>query len=163
MHKGGRIYGTGPACRELLITDAAYIAGLIDGEGCIGISYRRRTNRAARFQPCVAINITDRDVLRWMAEITGLGAVLGPFIPGARRAETYRWSIFSWSAASLLIQICPFLKIKRANAELLIAVDADLRLGGVRDADWVQTIKQSFHELNAKGPRGLSPVPVSIH
>src|ERR1700677_1482106 len=93
----GRKYGTGRACNPLSNTDAAYIAGLIDGEGTVGVTWRKPTSisRHGRFGFHVAGNMTAEVVLDWVAEATGIGSKIGPFDTEGNRAKSFRWAATS--------------------------------------------------------------------
>lgn len=151
--RGGAPYGTGRKSKALTIAEAAYIAGLIDGEGWIGLMSRRATDRPARFIPAMAININSGEVLEWLVEVTGLGNVLRVKSHKSNHEHSYRWMITSSSAASLLRQIRPYLIIKQHSADVVIKLDAELVKNPARahDLDWILKVKYVLHEANAKG------------
>ena len=63
-------------------TDAAYIAGIIDGEGHIEC-VRRKEKRKGKtgdyisnsMRICIRVQMTDKSVLLWMREVIGMGTV----------------------------------------------------------------------------------------
>ena len=56
------------------IADAAYIAGLFDGEG--SVDFKRRKEKRGNVQNILMrIEITDEAVLRWVHETLGVGTV----------------------------------------------------------------------------------------
>ena len=64
-------------------TDAAYIAGIIDGEGhieCVRRKEKRQGKRGEYFSNsmriCIRVQMTDKSVLLWMREVIGMG----PFV-----------------------------------------------------------------------------------
>jgi hypothetical protein len=58
--------------RTLTIDEAAYLAGLIDGEGTITLS-RRHANEMR--QLVVSISSTEPELLDWAANATGVGKI----------------------------------------------------------------------------------------
>lgn len=99
-------------------TEAAYIAGFIDGDGHIGIVRRtaRRGHKEYPYvRPIVQIGQGKRLVLDWIASVVGEGAV---GIHGQREffnlrfhAGTLRW---------LLPQLLPYLIVKKRQAEIVL-------------------------------------------
>ena len=60
--------------------DAAYIAGLFDGEGCVSYKqYMRKRSHNKKAYPTWQIRLemamTDRSILVWLNEILGVGTV----------------------------------------------------------------------------------------
>ena len=47
-------------------TDIAYLAGLIDGEGCFSINYYKNTDK---YVPYISISMTNEDVLKHISKI----------------------------------------------------------------------------------------------
>lgn len=73
--------------RELSSEETAWLAGIIEGEGCL----------VNRKDQCVVINVTmtDEDVVRRIHLLTGAGNVTGPYGPygGAGKwSESYQWN-----------------------------------------------------------------------
>lgn len=150
-------YGSGRQCVALTREEAAYIAGFLDGEGCIG-AYRR-----ADFQKVlhllVIINNTNQDVLDWICAVTGLGKVVVHKSKSPTKwKDFYTWRIDSAGAASLLEQLLPFLRIKHRQALALIKVHRRgvEDLAGARDRNWQNGMLMYFRVLNRKGPKTAS-------
>lgn len=89
----------------------AWLAGLIEGEGCILVG--KRENGAKSFR--IAVNMTDKDVLCRVAEISGIGSVRGPFQPvNAKHKPFYRWNINRGEyVMALLSALYPFMGERR--------------------------------------------------
>jgi hypothetical protein len=107
--------------------ERAYAAGLIDGEGCIGISRINRTNYSQwngnfnnhEYRLTVNINMTDRKALDFI-----YGAFGGYILPvkqyDLERLPVYRWEVRSKAAMQFLKQILFALRTKKEQAELAI-------------------------------------------
>jgi len=103
---------------NLTSLEAAYIAGLVDGEGCIYACSRRSSIEGG-----LSLGSTNRDVLVYLRNVSGVGSVT-PEDKGKKRKKNHRpiyvWTVTVASVRSLLIQLEPHLKIKKPQATLLI-------------------------------------------
>lgn len=101
---------------------AAWLAGLIDGDGCICISmslHHYKGTPSFRFNPTVAIKLHERDgdVLRDIALTTGLGRIYDLRWHGSPRP------MVNWQTTNLkdliacLTMVRPYLRIKKVIAE----------------------------------------------
>ena len=121
---------------ELTETEKAYLAGFIDGEGCIHIcSSNNKRSPIPAYRLMVAISQADREYLeRWRLKL-GAGNVhkSGPgSIPGNK--QVYNWQIYGREAEMLLRLVLPYLDIKREQAEVALKFRAtvDKQGGGGR-------------------------------
>lgn len=103
---------------------ASYLAGLVDGEGYIGLmrlrgNYRAgRTSREFYFRPTLKIAMTDRKTIEWLYNSFG-----GTF--SVRKAhhnsrESYCWALAKHQTLTFIEKIYPYLKTKRKQAELIL-------------------------------------------
>lgn len=112
----------GPLPFTLSDLDAAYIAGIVDGEGCVTLS--KLTDATMRdghsYRPCVMISNTNRVLMQYLTAIVGVGRVnkRKPSSPNSK--ISYVWVCWSKQATSLLYQLLPFLVLKKKQAELLL-------------------------------------------
>jgi len=132
----------------------AYIAGFVDGEGCIGFG-RARTS----IFPRVLITNTDREILEDIRDQFG-----GDIKPLAARRDRWKqgWYLrLSWSrAVNFLDAINPYLRLKAEQARTIFAWDA-IRLGSgsvskirrVQYDDACSLLIERIKWLNSKGPR----------
>ena len=105
--------------KRLSTTDAAYLAGLVDGEGTITLSASKDRTR----KPSLSIANTDRGLLEWTREVTGSG-----FISTKRskkephHLDAHIWASYSDQALNIVEQILPYLKEakKLARAKFLL-------------------------------------------
>lgn len=61
-----------------------YIAGLVDGEGCIAKSHGR---------PLLTVTVTDKDIIERLVAYSGLGTVLGPYKYRSNEKQLWRWNV----------------------------------------------------------------------
>lgn len=104
-------------------TELAYMAGIVDGEGSITVSYRRR-KQYGDVQARIGLSVYNSDMrlLHWIKQrFEGSIHVqqrLGHWKPSGA------WHLSDRSACSALKQLLPFLVIKSAQAELAIQFQA---------------------------------------
>lgn len=108
--------------------DLAYAAGIIDGEGTIGITEvrptesRRRGGSRVRVSPYhriyVAVTMTDPSVPSWLYATFG-GSIQRLRQRNAAHKPTTRWSCTSVGAARVCDLLLPYLKVKATQAELV--------------------------------------------
>ena len=80
-------------------SDAAYIAGLFDGEGSIEFTKRKEKKRNGTYdcrRISMEISMTDKSVLIWVHEVLGVGTLTKKPRKGKRKDGTkylmqYRW------------------------------------------------------------------------
>lgn len=101
--------------RKTVTNDLAYIAGFVDGEGCIRI--KQASQRGNSFYVWVAITNTYKPTLDYVAEIFG-----GKVRQAERKTNkwAYHFLITSSEAVDFLKSILGFMREKRAQAELAI-------------------------------------------
>lgn len=102
--------------RTLTQTEAAYLAGVLDGEGSITM---QRSGRIGT--PLIAVDSTDAELLAWIHERCG-----GWIIFKKRYADHHRqawiWRVKAQRALRVLEQVMPYLVIerKRQRAQALL-------------------------------------------
>lgn len=106
---------------ELSIGHQGYLAGLLDGEGNVGLSRSRSRNaRTWKYSPCVGVTNTYVDVLSFCKRVTGLGHLSPKKVEKLNWKVSYEWSIRSYEQQDFLTAVLPFLIIKRRQAELML-------------------------------------------
>jgi hypothetical protein len=102
-------------------TDLAYVAGIIDGEGCISLT---RSKNEKGIQVHVQIDHTNEWLLQWLKFAFG-GVVT---LRHDKREEIKGWkSMYCWrlrtaEALEFLKLIYPYLRLKKVQAEIAIKV-----------------------------------------
>ena len=143
-------------------TEAAYLAGLIDGEGCIFINKVRTRNsskgskRGLSYRSGVAIAMTRLIVLKWVKRIVKAGKIRVYRKPAKNRHQAWRWSLWSLQASALLKRLLPFFVLKRRHAENQIALQSVMYLTGPHgfsNKDWNERERffQKAKKLNKRG------------
>jgi hypothetical protein len=105
---------------KILDTDAAWLAGLIDGEGCISVVRQVRPDRpSVRYWIQLRLQMTHFPTLERVQELTGIGKVhpRKSHVPEIGKQPWY-WNVASREAADVLKAVLPYLVTKRIEAEL---------------------------------------------
>lgn len=111
----------------VLSSDAAYIAGLFDGEGSI---YCRATRADKKPHPVlrVVVSNTFRPVLDWIQCVLKHGKIHG--YPHPNRHTCYDLILCDCNAERFLHTVMPYIRIKRDRAELALAMRRTIRQHG---------------------------------
>jgi len=104
--------------RILYDCEAAYLAGLIDGEGTVTLCRKHRNENR---QLCVSISSTERQMLEWVVATTGVGKITSKRIASKRHSPSFTYAVYNRQALSLLEQTQTWLKTyKRMRAVLIL-------------------------------------------
>lgn len=101
--------------------EKGYIAGILDGEGCITIKVCNQTpKRMKRFTPELSIASTSKKVIEWLKEKLKITSSIYSWQHKEKR-RMYRISIWKQrEIRDLLYQLLPLLIIKKEEAYLMI-------------------------------------------
>lgn len=103
---------------KLALTDAAYLAGLIDGEGTITLS---RINRNKYRALVVTISNTELGILQYVQAITGVGKITNKRIVKPTHTPSFTYQVANRQALDILGQIAEYLRShKAARAHLAL-------------------------------------------
>lgn len=149
---------------NLSLADAAYLAGLIDGEGSIAVS-RTKTSASAKackrgfaYRSSVTITMTDLPVLEWVKRTAGVGNICVKKARSRNHKQAWSWTAWSNEAASLLDQILPYLRVKAGQAENLIEFQGAMRQPGSKgltDGEWASR-EAHYNKSQCLNQRGVA-------
>lgn len=112
--------------RELTVAEAAYLAGLIDGEGTVMVSDRRK-HRPGSTHPSVYLSIAGswEPMHDWLIKTTGVGTIgkyrIGDPNSGINSSkQVYAWRVQASTAIAVLRQTLPYMIEKAERAALAI-------------------------------------------
>ncbi|MES9938517.1 MAG: LAGLIDADG family homing endonuclease [Sedimenticola sp.] len=108
------------SANSLSPADAAYIAGLIDGEGTISLTRRHKNERR---QLVISISNTELELLDYALKTIGAGKITGKRKYKAHHSTGFTYSISNRQALILLEQIQPFIRSYKAKRAKLILKD----------------------------------------
>lgn len=100
-----------------------YIAGIIDGEGCILVRQRKRPY-GFTYDPSLIITNTHLGLLEYLVNITNIGKIYKQYYSKAHQESNskqgYRWEISSNNMRLLLPVVHPYLVVKQEQCTLVI-------------------------------------------
>ena len=100
------------------VIDAAYIAGVVDGEGTITLT---RKHRDEHRQLAITISSTERPLLEFIKSTVGFGKITKKRTSKEHHAASYTYAVYNRQALALLSAIHPFLRTyKRVRADLIL-------------------------------------------
>lgn len=106
--------GTG----KLTVAEAAYVAGIIDGEGTITLT---ALHAGENRRLIVSVASTERALLEYLLQVIGAGKITAKRSYSPRHSPSHTYTLASRQALALLKQITPYLRTyKRRRAELLL-------------------------------------------
>ena len=143
---------------NLPVSDIAYLAGLLDGEGSICILKRKNSSGNLQYWLEVSIGNTHRGVLDWVHQTFGghISDNAERYTP--RNHQTWRWRVSSEKACQILEMLLPFLHIKKQQATLAIGTHRHMQSFAANSHNpltteelaWRATQKQMLSNLNLR-------------
>ncbi len=97
--------------------DAAYLAGLIDGEGSVSLSRKHRNENR---QLVISISSTERQLLTYAQDVLGAGKITNKRTYRAHHTPSVTFAITNRQALDLLKQVAPYLKSYKADRAAFI-------------------------------------------
>ena len=105
---------------NLSVSQAAYIAGLIDGEGSVGLL---RKHKGDNRQLVISIANNELALLEFVLEVIGAGKITHKRPIAAAHNESYTYTITNRQALSVLEQTYRFLRTYKSRRAQLILDD----------------------------------------
>ena len=146
--------------------ELAYLAGIIDGEGCFCL-HRRRGTLIGSTQ--LQIGNTDLRLLQWVSQHFG-GSVKLEKRQNLHHKPVWRWTSTAEALETLTRAVLPFLIVKREQAELLLAYRATVAVSG---AEWIRSRgtpahireeRERIHErISRLNRRGVQDGPMAVN
>lgn len=110
--------------KDYTIAQLAYLAGLIDGEGCfiIGAYAKNPKTGTPHFHTTIQLSSVDECVIDWLVENFGgkKSFYTAKQTPKNSRRAVFRWTIWSDHVKHVCQVILPYLVIKKNQAEIMI-------------------------------------------
>jgi len=115
--------------------EAAWVAGIVDGEGSITIRTKPYLGGKRYQVATLSLCNTDTELLARVVEFTGIGRVGFNLRVNHKRKEVWRWQTDQRQAAAVVEQLLPWLTCKRRVGELLLEFQTLRHFGKYRDGD----------------------------
>jgi len=155
------------------IAEIAYLAGLIDGEGCIYIGHTKQGKYGNGYQWHSMLKITscDEELIIWLENTFG-----------GSKDSRYRWTskqkftrpVYNWQATGpmldyILPQVKPFLIIKKKQCDVMMRyrltsknigsrlLSPEVNEQRIKLLEELRNLNSRFHNHPLKNPSPLSP------
>jgi hypothetical protein len=106
----------------LTVEQRIYLAGIVDGEGCIGVF--TRGHRKDWMRPHLQVTNTSLELLAWLRGACPLGTVVWRRDKRPSRKSSWCWRLACDQAIWLLDALRPWLVVKAAQADAVLALAA---------------------------------------
>lgn len=133
--------------KSLTDIEAAWIAGIIDGEGTITLTTQRRGQPFKNVQ--ISVASTSYELLRMLKDMTGVGHVSQKKKYEAHHKQSYTWQVAtSGQAIDLLRKLLPFLResVKWKRAKKLVSEWNSVTKRNGKYSDEARSRKLQFEE-----------------
>lgn len=135
----------------MTLTDLAYLAGLIDGEGTISCSVLENKKGFLALHKQLSIFNTNIVLISWIT--SRFGGKVHSRIRSSKWKEEHQVKWSATEAAVILEAVLPFLVIKKEQAELFIALHkTKANTVSQETHEYRQRLCDRIQELNKRGP-----------
>ena len=111
--------------------DLAYAAGILDGEGNIGIVKRQWSKRYDKYHLQIRVAMCEKEIPQWLqVHFGGSLSIIHRHSKNPKHRDIYTWQISHRQCPPMLRAILPFLICKKPQAELGIKFQATKHYGG---------------------------------
>ncbi len=129
----------------------AYLAGIIDGEGCILIHRSINDKGYIGYTLEVGVRNTDGRLIDWLKNNYG-GTVKVSSRGNSKHKTCYDWRLFNQKAISLLLLILPYLIVKKEQIEVALKFPVGKIVRNPALREWIyktlQSLKAMVYTLN---------------
>lgn len=126
-------------------TEAAYIAGLVDGEGSITLTRKHRNENR---QLGLTISSTELPLLEFVLKAAGVGKITNKKTTKSHHTHSYAYGVYNRQALQVLQQIYPHL-VSYKSARCKIVLSDYLRLTP-RNGKYNQSLLAERHEFEQR-------------
>jgi hypothetical protein len=129
-------------------TDKAYLAGIIDGEGCITILKRKpkAEGRSYAYTLSVIVCMTSEVVVDWLLERYPKGYKSIQERPNIMHKTQYRFGVDSLNAIELLQDILPYVVEKRDQVLIALDFTKNITPKGTRPTPEINAIREGLYK-----------------
>ena len=130
----------------MLATDWAYLAGVLDSDGCVSISKQTRNNRPY-YSLRVFIANSSRPLIDWLLTNIGGSAFISNRHAPKHHKTVWRWTVRGYEAIPILRKVIPYLRVKCKRAELAIQFAKTLRSDSRKLTDKELKQRERLHAI----------------
>lgn len=126
--------------REYSVAECAYLAGIMDGEGCFYIgnySHNKKTG-TPHYQTTIKVSNCDEVLIKWLSDT--FGGVYSKYTPNQTpknaRKPVYLWGTSGKRLEHLCEIMMPYLVIKKNQAEIMLTMRKTFKETGVHEGKY---------------------------
>lgn len=146
--------------KDLQQIDYAYLAGLVDADGCIQINRRKSIKNGNSYSLCLSVSQCSEQIPFYLLRKFGGNIYEGKKYKENSRAM-FRWSIWAIKAKNLLINLEPYLVLKKERAKVAIEFQNTILLKGYNShgkiteeiAEARKKLYKDMKDMNRRGGR----------
>jgi len=136
----------------MLETDKAYMAAILDGEGCVGM---RQKSSSTCFTPSLRVSVTNTNVvlMTWITSRFG-GWVVHSTRKKGNRKPSHQWWIKGKKAQAFLLLLKPYIILKAEHVRLALSLNYSV---SNRITDEERALrKEAFERFKVLNHRGIN-------
>lgn len=143
----------------MIASEAAYAAGLIDGEGCLSLAYHHN-KMGSNVNSSIEVTNRNRECLEFLLERFG-GSILELHPKMVNASPAFKWVLWGREAITrVLITIRPYSIVKRVQIEVILDYfDECPPTQGRKVTEEEQAVREEYvsriRELNRKGVKAI--------
>lgn len=101
--------------------DRAWLAAIIDGEGCVGIRWVKEKKYSDNYEPFIYVKVCDTILLERIIEITKIGSIREEKRKNRNpnHRPSYSWCVTGQQAATLAADIYPHIILKKNQCKII--------------------------------------------
>jgi len=133
-----------------------YIAGFVDGEGCIGFS--NRSPKQNRYYVYLRVANTNQQILNDIKAYFGIGSiqVANSSHKNGNRKTVYYYQVVCRKAVKVITLLLPYLRVKQVQAKLVIDFQSRVKFYGYNNKnqklfEWQEGYYKKMRKLNKRG------------
>lgn len=136
--------------REYTVAECAYLAGIIDGEGCIFIgNYSCNPKTGAKhYQTLIKVTVTDLPLIEWLQSTFGGISHTRKTLSKGSRKTIHEWHATGDRVTHLCQIMMPYIIIKKRELEIMLQMRATYcDLNHVKGKQGVQPLSKDILDL----------------
>lgn len=138
--------------------EKAYLAGIVDGEGCITIAKNKtKYSHGYVYSPVFVITNTDLRLMSWLMEKLPQGAMCSRKWAKAEWKQGHSFRITGVKLGPILEEISPYLICKKDQARIVLGFISSMGGRGEPTNDSLYIVQEILYnkvkELNTRGPK----------
>lgn len=99
---------------------AAYVAGILDGEGYLGIQKQtgKMCSGGIKYEACIKVGMTDQNLINWLQ--SSFGGNIHHRIGTGKNKDSFSWTIRGNTKIKPFLDIVyPYLRVKKQQADVI--------------------------------------------